>query len=330
MAYDKSLNSPIRSDRKPLQDLIPLEQPLRVLIDPCDICNFRCKFCFQSYDADFKGTLLKPEDFRLIVDNLKEFQLPINIVHLYGFGEPLLNPDIPAYVKILKNEMIAKEVAITTNGSRLTKELSSQLIDNGLDRLSISLNGLNDSDFTRIAGVKVDFDSLYDNIKFFYDNKKSCHLHIKINGDDYSEDEKQRFVDLFKDISDTINIDTVVNIWPDITLKDYSGEGTMYGVEYSAKAVCPQMFYELIIHSDGSVSPCCADYNYGKQNLGNIHNESLKEIWNGSLLNTMRLEELRGIKSSYEACNRCNYPSCASTVNITPYKDAILKKLSDR
>lgn len=47
--YAKLLTKPIRNDRKPLQELLPLEQPLRIFIDPCDICNFRCKFCFQSY-----------------------------------------------------------------------------------------------------------------------------------------------------------------------------------------------------------------------------------------------------------------------------------------
>lgn len=55
--YKKYLEAPIRSDRKPLHEMLPLSQPLRVLIDPSDVCNFRCDFCFQS-KMNFRGTTM--------------------------------------------------------------------------------------------------------------------------------------------------------------------------------------------------------------------------------------------------------------------------------
>ena len=82
--YKKHLTTPIRKDRKPLHELIPLDQPLRVLIDPCDICNFRRQFCFQAYDSSFKGRVMFMELFEKIVKQLQEFERPINIIHLYG------------------------------------------------------------------------------------------------------------------------------------------------------------------------------------------------------------------------------------------------------
>lgn len=124
MMEKKLLTSPIRQDRKPLQDLIPLAQPLRVFIDPCDICNFKCKFCFQTYDINFKGRVMSDEIFDKIISQLKEFDNPINVVHLYGLGEPLLNNNIVKYIKLLRDNGVAKEIACTSNGSRLNKELS--------------------------------------------------------------------------------------------------------------------------------------------------------------------------------------------------------------
>ena len=44
----------------------------------------------------------------------------------------MLNKDLPEYVRILKRKKVAKEVAITSNGSRLTHEISEALIDAGL------------------------------------------------------------------------------------------------------------------------------------------------------------------------------------------------------
>lgn len=42
----KELSVPIRSDRKPLQELLPMDKPLRINIDPSELCNFKCDFCF--------------------------------------------------------------------------------------------------------------------------------------------------------------------------------------------------------------------------------------------------------------------------------------------
>ena len=35
----------VATERHALQDVIPLRTPYTLAIDPCDLCNFRCKFC---------------------------------------------------------------------------------------------------------------------------------------------------------------------------------------------------------------------------------------------------------------------------------------------
>ena len=239
------------------------------------------------------------ETFRLIVEQLKEFEEPINVVHLYGLGEPMINQDLPDYVNALKVNNVAKEVAITSNGSRLKERYSERLINAGLDRLSISLNGIEDSHFEKNVGRKLKFDEIYKQIQYFYSIRKQCHLHVKINGDCFTENEKERFVLLFKDHCDTLNIDHVVNVWPDMevvgnqgqTMYDYDvGERTTY--EFASNGICPLMFYELHIHSNGAVSPCAVDYNYKNENLGNVKTQSLKEIWNSYKLLQIRRQAL--------------------------------------
>ncbi len=328
--YRNLLKAPIRNDRKPLHDLLPLSQPLRILIDPCDICNFRCGYCFQSYDEEFTGTVMPKSLFQIIVKQLSEFDIPINVVHLFGLGEPMLNPYLPDFVEILKDKGVAKEVAITSNGSRLNQLLSRQLIDAGLDRLSISLNGIKDNHFEKFVGKRIIFDEIYEQIKYFFEIRKQCHLHVKINGEYFSRDEKEHFVELFKNYSDTLNIDHIVNVWSDIQLNECVG-GTMYELvnqddyEQVSCNVCPQMFYELLVHSDGSVSPCCVDYKYKKENLGNVKTQSLKNIWNSDRLLQIRRGALEG-NVCYEICKTCTYPMEASTVNLSPYREKLLEK----
>lgn len=271
------------------------------------------------------------ETFDKVVKQLKDFGQPINVVHLYGLGEPLVNKEIPYFVRKLKQEKVAREVAITSNGSLLTEGLSEALVEAGLNRLSISLNGICDEHFRNYVGAKVDFNRLYKQIQYFYTIRESCHLHVKINGDYFSEEEKAEFVNLFKDCTDSINIDHVVNVWPDIKVNDK--EQRMYDFDLDnlkndtkLPSVCPLMFYELHVHSDGRVSPCAVDYQFKEQCLGDIHESSLIDIWNGKLLQDIRTQALEGKKSDYIACNGCNYADCAATVNITPYRNELLKK----
>ena len=141
------IKTPFSEKRKPLHEMLPLSQPLRIEIDPADICNFKCDFCFQKIDKDFNGRVMPVEIFEEILSQLKQFDEPIKKVYLYALGEPLLNKNVPYFIKRLKEENVAETVAITTNGTMLTHELSEQLINNGLDQLSISVNGLCDDDF---------------------------------------------------------------------------------------------------------------------------------------------------------------------------------------
>lgn len=327
-----TIKNPIRKDRKPLQELLPLQQPLRVCIDPCDICNFKCEFCFQSHDVNFKGTIMAEETFMEVVKQLKEFESPINIVHLYGLGEPLINQHIPDFIEILKREGVAKEVAITTNGSLLKRELSKKMIDAGLDRLSISLNGINNEQFEKLVKAKVDFDNIYSQIKWFYLNRQQCHLHVKINGECFTKEEQKRFVDLFENITDTINIDHVVNVWPGLeVIQEKSEKRTLYdmdtSLQFAGQAICSEMFYEVVIHSDGTVSPCGVDHGYHKENLGNIFDMPLKDIWNSKKREEMLLSNLRGGQISYSPCNNCKLPYCAQTVNLEQYREELLVRM---
>lgn len=326
----RSLTNPIRKDRKPLHELIPLSQPLRVLIDPCDLCNFKCKFCFQAYDKSFTGSIMQEELFEKIVVQLKEFENPINVIHLFGLGEPLMNKKLPKFIRLLCRENVAKEISITSNGSLLTHKLSEELVNAGLSRLSISLNGIKDEDFYMNVGSNIDFNRLYNEIKYFNQIKGKCQLHVKINGDYFSEEDCERFVKLFEACTDTINIDNIVNVWSGIRLTDQT-QKKMYSIQQdtvkNSECICPQMFYELAIHSDGSVSPCCVDYKYHKENLGNVNNHSLKEIWNGHKLYSLWMQNIKEERINYFNCIDCEYPSCASTVDLMPYKEKIFIKI---
>ncbi|MDA0036155.1 radical SAM protein [Brachyspira hyodysenteriae] len=72
-------------------------------------------------------------------------------------GEPLLNKNI--YNMIPKANEIANDTVLVTNGSLLTKENSDKLIESNIKTIRISLQGINEEDYYKTCGYKIDFKS---------------------------------------------------------------------------------------------------------------------------------------------------------------------------
>src|SRR4030043_1495730 len=111
-------------NRTKLEEVIPLEVPFVVFLDPADICNFQCKFCPTGNRALIKNIkrnsgLMDFELYKKIIADLCEFEKPIKVLRLYKDGEPLLNPRFADMVHYAKKSGCTLQVDTTTNGSLL-------------------------------------------------------------------------------------------------------------------------------------------------------------------------------------------------------------------
>ncbi len=316
---------PFELKRKPLQELLPLNKPLALCIDISDICNFKCKFCFQSHKP-IKGQIMSTELFDKIVEDMKQFDEPFNTVNLYNLGEPLINPNLPVFIKKIKENKLAEVVQITTNASLLTQHKSEEIISAGLDRITFSIYGLDDDSYNKFSSAQISFDNIKKNIEYFYKIREKCKVHIKIAGNYFNEEQQRTFFELFGDIADSLYVDNAVNLWPDLVTVNENGDNHIYGMlDVEKDRICPQPFYQMIIHSNGMVSPCCADYDK-KVIVGDIKDKSLKEIWNDERYQKLRRDILQNNLKEGTRCKNCKFPLFGSTVDITPYREDILKK----
>lgn len=315
--------APIDPDRKPLQELLPLKAPLSLYIDPCNVCNFKCDFCFQK-QTQMSGGRMSEELFNKIISDMKEFNEPFKMVNLYCFGEPLLNPHIADFIRALKNEKVAETVRVLTNGSLLTKERSEQIIEAGLDKISFSIYGLDDESYRKFSSAKVSFQGILDNIRYFYSIKGDVQVHVKIAGDYFDHEQKKLFLTLFGEAADTIHIDNAANVWPELNVVSEEENHHIYGMQ-TCKKICLMPFYQMVIQSDGLVSACCVDYDK-KVIVGDIKTDSIKKIWEGEGYRKLRRNILEGRLEKGTRCQKCEYPMCGATVDITPYREMLLKQ----
>jgi GTP 3',8-cyclase len=136
------------------------QRPLRDLrISVTDRCNFRCSYCMpkEVFDKDYvylpQTSLLSFEEItrlaRIFIDS------GVQKIRLTG-GEPLLRKNIEVLIEMLARLQTVDgkplDITLTTNGSLLKKKAQS-LANAGLQRVTVSLDGLDDAVFKRMNDV---------------------------------------------------------------------------------------------------------------------------------------------------------------------------------
>ena len=320
-------------NRTKLEEVIPLETPFVVFLDPSDLCNFRCKFCPTGNTALLKNIKRRPglmtfDLYQKIINDLCEFKKPIKVLRLYKDGEPLLNSYLPDMIRYAKERCCALQIDTTTNASLLSPKTNLELISAGLDRINISINGLSDQSYREFTHHKVHFNKLVDNIRHFYEHRENCLVSIKMVGDNLSPDNHNRFFDIFGNISDRIFIEHVAPCWPTFEMTDVAPNKSVgiYGQEIREVEICPYIFYSLSINSDGSVSLCFLDWTR-ELLVGNVNTESLKSIWNGKALLDYRKMHLMRKRKTHSICGVCGQLSHGLPDDIDAYDKILLTRL---
>jgi cyclic pyranopterin phosphate synthase len=130
-------------------------RPLRDLrISVTDRCNFRCPYCMPAEVFGPDYAFLQHSQFMSLAELrriLQQFRRAgVEKMRITG-GEPLLRPDVPELVRLLKQELGVPDVALTTNGWLLARDAPA-LRAAGLDRLNVSLDSLHPETFARMSG----------------------------------------------------------------------------------------------------------------------------------------------------------------------------------
>ena len=153
-------------------------RPLRDLrISVTDRCNFRCRYCMprELFDDDFeflrREMLLSFEEINKCVASI--IPLGVKKIRITG-GEPLLRRDLANLVAILSDYNI--DLALTTNGALLSK-YARVLSKSGLNRVTVSLDALDEETFQKMNDVDLSVQQVLDGIEM----ASLAGLDVKIN-----------------------------------------------------------------------------------------------------------------------------------------------------
>jgi len=120
--------------------------PSCLYLETTNRCNLRCKSCIVYRGGWEPERDVSLEDLRMIAEQLPGLERAV----LHGIGEPLLNPDLPAMIRHLKNKNVA--VLFNTNGILLDNKRQNELIDSHLDEIRISLDAASADGYQAVRG----------------------------------------------------------------------------------------------------------------------------------------------------------------------------------
>jgi MoaA/NifB/PqqE/SkfB family radical SAM enzyme len=124
--------------------------PIAFSVEPTTSCNLRCPQCPSGLRSFTRETgSLELETYKTIIDQLYRTS---GYITLYFQGEPYLNKNFNAIVNYAFQKKIY--TATSSNAHYFTKENAENVIKSGLDRLIISIDGIDQETYSkyRIGG----------------------------------------------------------------------------------------------------------------------------------------------------------------------------------
>ncbi len=288
--------------------------PITISVEPTTACNLRCPECPSGLRAFSRPTgNLKEDFFRKTIDELyRELMYLI----FYFQGEPYINPKFLDMVKYANDKGIY--TITSTNGHFLNDKNAEQTIRSGLDRLIISVDGTTQEVYEnyRKAGKLETVLQGARNVVKWKKKLKSATPHIVFQFLVVKPNEHQ-IPEIYK-LAEEIGIDEVKlksaqvydyeNGNPLIpTIDKYAryrqNEEGKFVVKNELLNQCWKLWHSCVITWDGMVVPCCFDKD-AIHRLGDLKENSFKELWQGELYHQFRSQLLQG-RDKIEICTNC-------------------------
>ena len=280
-----------------------LPLPAVLLIENTNCCNAQCVMCPRETLTRKRGYM----DFGLFEKIMKELSMASRkpVVHLHGFGEPLLDPLLPERIKLAKTCGI-KHTYIVTNASLLFHETARKIINAGLDTMKVSFYGTDEPSYhatMRGLDFKVSLNNVRDFVRIRKELKKRTpklilqYLPQETNGAKTEEFQSQWRSLLDRKAGDCLNL---------ISLENFGGGRAYNHMGERIVSICFYPWAALSVLFDGRAVTCCMDYN-GLQGVGDLNSQSLTEIWNGPVLSAIRRNFGKLDYRGFPTCLRCDW-----------------------
>lgn len=289
----------------------PPDFPPRVQVEVTNRCNLNCIMCTRNQMHRPVGDLAF-EQFQKVADECSAE--PGAVLLLYFLGEPLLHPRLEEMVAYLASVRHRADPPLTfgmqTNGMLLARERATALVEAGLRNFHFSVDGLA-GDLERVrrgAKYEVVERNILDLLTLRQERGLSD-LHVDITKlcDDREADEVKRFLARWEGVVDRINLTEITRIEGNSYLDAAGNVRIVPPLAHARKPVYCGAGQRLLVLANGEYGFCHGDVN-GEIPLGHVEQRSIRQVWNGPEIRTVREKIARADYDGLPVCVKC--PQC--------------------
>ena len=304
--------------------------PVVYNIETTNACNMRCEMCPRTTMMTRPVETMTPELFKKVIDQLNPFSteqlarwetfafknygiakndmsenhyflyvIP-RVIVLHGYGDPLLDKNMPQYVKWMTDRGL--ESYFSCNPANINMERTIETFENGLGFVKYSIESVDDLRHKEVRGLASNFTESYRNILKLLDlkaqrNYKTEIVITMINlNKPWQRDEFQRLQEAFEGCDVYIYLKSQDQMWYEDNKQQTQ---SIHWLEF-----CQFPWSSMTVKSNGECAECVEDFN-NEIILGDTHTSSLADIWNGEEYRRFRLDHFEltpGIKCT-EQCD---------------------------
>ena len=283
--------------------------PVSIGVELTNNCNLNCPQCWSG-----SGQMTRKRGFMdigLFHKVMKELGPYLYNVNLYFQGEPMLHPLFFSFVQNCGRI----HTVVSTNGHFLSEENSEKIISSGLNKLIISLDGVDQETY---SGYRVNgsLETVMNGIKNLTNSKKRHNSSLKVAlqflANRFNEHQIPQMRELAKSVNASLSLKSMqiidkadIGSWLPIDRKfrRYRIKKGEYIIKNSLADRCARQWFNPVITWDGKVVPCCFDKD-AEYVMGDLHNDSFREIWDGPRYRIFRKSILLG-RHMIEMCRDC-------------------------
>lgn len=289
-------------------------KPLFVSIEPINICNLKCPECpVGMCTQQVEAVNFSLETAKRLLDELAS---TLTHVILYFQGEPLISKNFVDLVKYAHAKKLL--TSTSTNAQLLTDELAKNIVESGLDRLIISMDGTTQETYEayRVGGNLEKVIQAIELVVKWKKELRSASPLVEIQFIVLKTNEHQ--MGDMKRLAKKLKVDKLTfksaqlydfeNGNPFLTtLKKYARYELRTDGKYHIKSPlrnsCKRLWNGAVINSRGEVLPCCFDKDSSFV-FGNVNNESFEKSWHSPKAYRFRKKILENRKQ-FDMCRNC-------------------------
>lgn len=309
-----------------------LRSPIPIVynVETTNACNMKCKMCPRTTMMTRSVDTMDSKLFQRIVEQIEphspelwskwqnfvesEYGIPRNsmgenhfflyiipqVIQLHGYGDPLLDKNMPEYVGLLTSKGIPSY--FSCNPANIDVDKTIDIFKSGLDYIKYSIESVDDETHKQIRGDASNFTKSYKKIvqllKVKKENKFKTTVIITMLDLNRAaqKEEFSRLGKAFEGLDVYIYLKSEDQQW---YRQDYHGTCSVHWSEF-----CKHPWMSMTIKSNGEVAMCMEDFD-NEIILGDAKKDTLNDIWNGEKYNQFRNDHIY-IKKGIKCTERCD------------------------